>query len=101
MRRQGMSKIFSQGIWRTIGMVAVLVLTSAFVFGQAELGTIAGVVKDSTGAVVADAKIVATETSTNATRTAASNNLGEYHIQNLPPGVGPAHMTRVRIELCS
>jgi hypothetical protein len=81
-----MSKIFSQGIWRTIGMVAVLVLTSAFVFGQAELGTIAGVVKDSTGAVVADAKIVATETSTNATRTAASNNLGEYHIQNLPPG---------------
>ena len=81
-----MSKIFSQGIWRTIGMVAVLVLTSAFVVGQTDLGSIAGVVKDSTGAVVADAKIVATETSTNATRSAATNSLGEYHFQNLPAG---------------
>jgi hypothetical protein len=81
-----MSKIFSQGIWRTIGMVAVLLLTSVFVFGQTDLGSIAGVVKDSTGAVVADAKIVATETSTNATRSATTNSLGEYHFQNLPAG---------------
>ncbi|MGA9355466.1 MAG: carboxypeptidase regulatory-like domain-containing protein [Terriglobales bacterium] len=81
-----MSKIFSQGIWRTIGIFAVLLVMSAFVFGQAELGTIAGVVKDSTGAVVADAKIVATDTSTNATRSGTSNNLGEYHLQNLTPG---------------
>ena len=55
-------------------------------FGQTDLGSIAGVVKDSTGAVVADAKIVATETSTNATRSATTNSLGEYHFQNLPAG---------------
>jgi hypothetical protein len=81
-----MSTLFSQGMWRTMGVVAILLLTSVFVLGQTELGTIAGVVKDSTGAVVSDAKVSATQTSTNAEHSATSNNLGEYHLQNLPPG---------------
>ena len=81
-----MSRLLSQGMWRTVGIVAVLLLTSAFVLGQADLGTISGVVKDSTGAVVADAKVTATNTATNSERTAPSNSLGEYRIQNLRPG---------------
>jgi len=81
-----MSSLLSQGMWRTMGVVAILLLTSVFVFGQAELGTIAGVVKDSTGAVVADAKVTATQTATNAQRSATTSNLGEYHLQNLTPG---------------
>ena len=79
-------KLMSQGLWRTIAVLAVIFAMSAFVFGQAELGAIAGVVKDSTGAVVADAKVTATLTSTNAEHSATSNSLGEYHLQNLTPG---------------
>ena len=81
-----MSTLFSQGMWRTMGVVAILLLTSVFMLGQTDLGTIAGVVKDSTGAVVSDAKISATQTSTNAEHSTMSNNLGEYHLQNLTPG---------------
>jgi hypothetical protein len=81
-----MSALFSQGMWRTMGVVAILLLTSVFVLGQADLGSIAGVVKDSTGAVVSDAKVSATQTSTNAEHSTTSNNLGEYRLQNLTPG---------------
>jgi len=67
-------------------ILSALILASASVFGQADMGAIAGVVKDATSAVVADAKIVVTETLTNSERSTTSNNLGEYHVQNLTPG---------------
>lgn len=81
-----MSRLNSQGLWRTIAILAVVLLTSVFVFGQAETGTVAGVVKDATGAVVADAKVTITNTANNAERTSSSNSLGEYRISNLTPG---------------
>ena len=73
--------------WPTMVIVAMVILTSAFALGQAELGTIAGVVRDSTGAVVVDAKVTIKNTATNATRTTATSNLGEYQVPQLTPGV--------------
>src|SRR5271166_1746960 len=82
-----MRNLLRRKLWPTMAMLAVVILTSVFAFGQAELGTIAGVVKDTTGAVVADAKVTITNTATNATRSATSNAVGEYQIPQLPPAV--------------
>jgi len=76
--------------FKIIGMMcaifAVLTLTSVFIFGQAETGTIAGVVKDTTGAVVTDAKVVVKNIGTNAERTASTGSLGQYTVPALQPG---------------
>lgn len=82
-----MRRLFKQKLWPTMMVLAGVLLTSIFVFGQAELGTIAGVVRDSTGAVVADAAVKITNKATNATRPTTTNNLGEYHVPQLTPGV--------------
>jgi hypothetical protein len=68
-------------------LVVMITFTSTLVFGQgAEQGTIAGVVRDSTGAVVPGANVVVKSTATGAERTTVSNNLGEYHVPGLTPG---------------
>lgn len=82
-----MTRSLSHGLWRKIGIVFILLLTTAFVFGQTDLGSIAGVARDTSGAVVADASVVAKSAATNAERNATTNSLGEYHILNLAPGI--------------
>src|SRR5262245_22608280 len=71
--------------------VAVLLLVSlfavTFAFGQAEQGTITGVVTDPSGAVVAGATVTATNTATGFKRTATSSGNGAYFIPALPPAV--------------
>ena len=81
-----MRRLLRQRLWPTVAILAGLFLTSIFVFGQAELGTIAGVARDSTGAVVANASVTIKNTATNSTRTTVTNNLGEYHVPQLTPG---------------
>ncbi|HTR24839.1 MAG TPA: TonB-dependent receptor [Terriglobales bacterium] len=89
-----MSSSFGHGMWRTLTIVALVLFMSAFVFGQTDLGSISGVVRDSTGAVVADANVKVTLTSTNAERTTTSNNTGDYRIQNLTPGTYTVVVTK-------
>src|SRR5205807_2261631 len=48
---------------------------------------IAGETRDTSGAVIPEAKITATNTGTNAQRTAVTNTAGEYAFPSLPPGV--------------
>jgi hypothetical protein len=57
-------------------------------FGQAQSNAadLQGVVKDSTGAVVANASVTARNPGTNFTRSATSNDQGFYRIINIPPG---------------
>ena len=52
-------------------------MTSQLALGQT-LGSIAGEIRDATGAVVAGANISVTNTGTNATRTAVTNDAGGY-----------------------
>ena len=49
-------------------------------------GSIAGVVKDSTGAVIPKAAVKATNVDTNVTSTAVTDNLGAYSFLSLPVG---------------
>jgi len=50
------------------------------------LGTITGEVKDSSGALIPGATVTVTNTGTNATREAQSNEAGIYSFPALPPG---------------
>jgi len=66
--------------------LATLVLAFAtFAFGQAETGTLSGTVTDSTGAVIAGAKVTATNLGTGLARSASTGANGSYTIVDLPP----------------
>jgi hypothetical protein len=54
---------------------------------QETTGTIAGVVTDSTGAVIPGAKITVQNAGTNATYSGVTNQLGTYTIRTLPVGL--------------
>ncbi|MBV8819000.1 MAG: carboxypeptidase regulatory-like domain-containing protein, partial [Acidobacteriaceae bacterium] len=61
--------------------------TASLVWGQEVTGTIAGVVKDASGAVIANATVTAVNPATNATYTGTSDSLGAYSILQLPVGI--------------
>ena len=66
-------------------MVIALAMTQ-FLSAQTFRGGIAGSVQDSTGAVVANAKIVLLGTDTGYTRETVSTSAGAYSFQDLPLG---------------
>ncbi len=61
-------------------------LFSCAAFCQEFRGTISGVVTDPTGAAVAGANVIATETRTNTKTRAVSNAQGQYTVPFLAPG---------------
>ena len=65
---------------------AILLGFSAPVFGQAVNATLLGTVTDSSGAVVAGAKITITETKTGVVHSATTNDSGNYEVPDLAPG---------------
>jgi Carboxypeptidase regulatory-like domain/TonB dependent receptor len=68
-------------------VLLVLVLSANMRAQTAGEGTIAGTVLDSTGAVVADAKVTATNTATNVATVRTTSSAGLYSISPLPPGI--------------
>src|SRR5207253_6054863 len=67
--------------------LALLSISSSAVWGQtAGSGSVGGTVTDPSGAVVVDAQVTLTDASTNAERTATSNEAGRYLFPNVPPG---------------
>src|SRR5260370_29504776 len=71
-------------IWAT---AFVLLLASSTIRGQAVNATLLGTVTDTTGAVVAVAKVKITETLTGASRTSVTNESGNYEFPSIPPGL--------------
>jgi hypothetical protein len=59
---------------------------SAAVVGQAVNATLLGTVTDSSGAAVANAKVLLTETNTGISHTSRTNESGNYVLPDLPPG---------------
>ena len=55
-------------------------------FGQAVSGSLLGTVSDSTGASVANAKVLATNVATSTVYETVTNECGNFTIPNLPPG---------------
>ncbi|MDQ3688073.1 MAG: TonB-dependent receptor [Acidobacteriota bacterium] len=68
-------------------LFTLLVLVSASdVSAQVTTGTIQGLVSDTTGAVMPNAQVSATNIETNFSRNATTDEAGQYSIQFLPPG---------------
>jgi Carboxypeptidase regulatory-like domain len=67
-------------------VLACLFLGAQLGFGQT-FGSISGETRDSSGAIVAGAAITVVNSGTNATRTVATNEAGEYAFPSLPPGM--------------
>ena len=72
--------------FKLMGAVCALLFLSQLCYGQAVTATILGTVTDSTGAVVANAKVTATQTSTGTSRTSQTNGSGNYVFPNTTPG---------------
>jgi hypothetical protein len=72
---------------RALGLALVILASlPASLHAQTSLGQIAGTVSDATGGVVKGATLTITETQTNETRTATSDDSGFYLSTNLPIG---------------
>jgi hypothetical protein len=70
-------------------LAGVLLLTAFACFsanGQTVFGRISGTISDSSGAVVPSAAVTVTNSATNATRTAVTDESGFYTVTNLPVG---------------
>jgi len=63
-----------------------LMLSAMALFGQSERGTITGVVHDSSGAVVPNAKVTIVSQSTNVSLAMTTNEAGEYTAPSLQAG---------------
>src|SRR3981189_1140524 len=67
--------------------LAFLFCAAGVVFGQGtDLGTIRGMVTDSTGAVIPGATVTVTDTLTNTARETRTNSQGNYEMFGLKPG---------------
>ncbi|MBS1851577.1 MAG: TonB-dependent receptor [Acidobacteria bacterium] len=68
-------------------VLSLLSLGPQFLFAQGtDLGTIRGTVTDSSGAVIANAKVVVVDLATNITRETTTNTQGEYQVFGLSSG---------------
>lgn len=71
---------------KRFGLLLVLVLMSAAMFGQETRSTLTGRVTDSTGAIVPHARIAVTNLDSGAKASLLSNSAGEYTVPFLVPG---------------
>ena len=69
-------------------------LSATALMGQMFLGSIVGLVSDTSGAVVPDAKVVLTNTQTGVQRTSATNTTGNYTFDSLPTGTYTVSVTK-------
>ena len=66
-------------------LLAALILTAGTALAQSDLGSIQGFVKDQTGAVVANAKILV-KNQAGLERSATTSDAGYFNVTNIPPG---------------
>ena len=67
-------------------LLSLALLVPVLSFGQAISGDLTGVVKDASGAYVADSDVEVTNLATGFKQTTKTNSQGEYRFSNLPAG---------------
>src|SRR5437870_4319380 len=70
--------------WKSLLAVALCLVSAAVAFGS-PVGTIAGSVKDASGAMMAGVKLTLVNSATNAQAIATTNPNGEFQFLQLPP----------------
>ncbi|MSO21361.1 MAG: carboxypeptidase regulatory-like domain-containing protein, partial [Acidobacteria bacterium] len=75
-------------LWLTIGtlLIALTGISGRNAYGQLPTGTIMGVVRDSSDALIPGANVVARNTDTGQTRTTVTGVQGSYRLPALPVG---------------
>src|SRR6516162_795423 len=73
------------GLRKLGATLCVLLLSSVWLFGQAETGTISGTITDKSGAVVPGATVTVTSSNTGFTRSTTTGGSGAYAIPSLKP----------------
>jgi hypothetical protein len=73
-------------MFRKLALAAGLVALGVSAFAQRTTGTISGVVKDSSGAVLPGVTVTVAGERIVGTQTAVANEQGFFRISNLPPG---------------
>src|SRR5690348_1640114 len=76
---------------RTLGVfataiVGIIAMGSCLIFGQGATGSISGVVRDASGAVIPGVTVTAKHVESGLTRMGVSNETGSYNVQLLPVG---------------
>jgi hypothetical protein len=71
---------------RHIGILLFVSLAPAFARAQISTGTIVGVVEDTTGGVIPHAQVTLTQTATDITRHAETNDRGQFNAPFIPLG---------------
>jgi hypothetical protein len=84
---------------RSLPLLSFIALLPAAILLSQTLGTITGLVNDSTGAVVAGAKVAVRNMETNVVRTVTSNDNGVYNVPALNPGVNSSGSDVVTIPV--
>ncbi|MCH7804564.1 MAG: carboxypeptidase regulatory-like domain-containing protein, partial [Acidobacteria bacterium] len=74
----------NQKLW--VILFALLVLTTPWVAAQQSTATLAGTISDETGAVLPGVEITVRNVENGSTRTAITDDRGEYRVTNLAPG---------------
>ena len=75
-----------KNLCKVCALSALALLFALSAYSQAVNGTLLGTVTDSSGAVIANAKVTATETNTSINHSAVTNESGNYSFPDLPPG---------------
>jgi hypothetical protein len=70
----------------SLAILAGVIMSASAVYAQTTSGDIVGTVTDTTGALVPNAQVTATNQQTNVKYPATANGNGEYRISNLPSG---------------
>ena len=71
----------------TLIIIAVLLVLSAALLGQAYFGTVSGELTDASGAVVQGARVLLTDQQKGFEFTTTSDSSGRYLFRSIPPGV--------------
>jgi hypothetical protein len=70
----------------SLAILAGAIMSASAVYAQTTSGDIVGTITDTTGALVPNAQVIATNEQTNVKYPATANGNGEYRISNLPSG---------------
>jgi hypothetical protein len=70
----------------TGALCALLLASTVCSYGQAVNATVLGTITDSSGAVVANGKVIVTEVNTGVSHSGTANESGNYTFPDLPPG---------------
>ena len=76
-----------RNLFSTLCIAVLAVMTVLTLNAQSDRGSITGLVSDSSGAVVARATVLVTNTATNTSREALTSETGKYVFQELPAAV--------------